>query len=145
MSTILITIYRPGSQPMSVQFYKFTKFFERLGGCSLPVTITEDLNIYPERATDTDVFTEILASFDLNQFVNNSTNDIGAFWISLWHRRPPAGGYCCGQQWSIRPFICVVDGQLSSTTTHLHYVNSSLLERFKRQITLATATAADWI
>ena len=78
-SSILVTIYRPGSQPTSVKFYEeFAKLLERLAGYSLPVTFTRVLNVHFEKEADTDAckLTEMLASFVLNQFVNTSAHKL---------------------------------------------------------------------
>ena len=66
VSSLLVVLYRPGSQPITWKFFNdLTTLLELLCLLSLPITITGDLNVYIERPYDADPgrLLELLTAF----------------------------------------------------------------------------------
>ena len=80
VSSLLVVIYRPGSQPITPKFFDYhTKLLESLCLLSLPIPITGDLNVHIERPDDADSgrLLELLTAFRLVQQIELSTHDAG--------------------------------------------------------------------
>ena len=79
-STILATVYMPGSADPSVTFFKeFASPLKILSTFDLPVIITGDHNVHLERSSDDDAvkYNAIIFSFGLVQHVSSSTHNLG--------------------------------------------------------------------
>jgi len=77
---IILSVYRPGSKPLTDEFYKeFTTLLESLATYRCPVIILGDLNIHLERCNEVRVaeLNDLLESFDLCQCVKQSTHRNG--------------------------------------------------------------------
>ena len=77
---IILTVYRPGSTPVSDAFFRqFEVMIERLALMSGVIAITGDINIRLDRPTDPHCvqFNELLDSFGLQQLVVQPTHRLG--------------------------------------------------------------------
>ena len=80
VSSLLVVIYRPGSQPITPKFFDdLTTLLESLCLLSLPIIITGDLNVHIERPDDADPgrLPELPTAFGLVQHVESPTHDVG--------------------------------------------------------------------
>ena len=79
-STVVVTIYCPGSQLITTTFFEeLSKLLERLATYTIAVTITGDINIHSERAADVNTckVVETLESVGFHQFVGTPTHELG--------------------------------------------------------------------
>ena len=80
VSSLFVVIYRPGAQPITPKFFnELTTLLESLCLLSLPITITDDLNIHIERPDDADPgrLLKLLTAFGLIQDVESQTHTAG--------------------------------------------------------------------
>lgn len=75
----LFVIYRPPSSPFQQFFDEFSKLLESLSRSSVPFIIAGDFNIHVDNTQNSSAskFLNILASFNLNQHVTESTHVAG--------------------------------------------------------------------
>ena len=77
---VIVSLYRPGSKPLTAEFFSdFTSLLEALATFRCKLVLMGDVNIHLERTDDVRVcaFTDLLSSFDLYQYVGQSTHSAG--------------------------------------------------------------------
>ena len=77
---IVLSLYRPGSKPLTSEFLlEFTMLLEALATSRCPLILLGDLNIHFELSNNVHVseFVDLLSSFDLKQFVQESSHKAG--------------------------------------------------------------------
>jgi len=77
---VLLGVYRPGSQEVSIAFFKeLATMFERLSVYSCPVVICGDFNVHDDDASCADAvrLADLLQSFGYVQHVTTATHTAG--------------------------------------------------------------------
>ena len=80
ISTIVVLVYRPGSQNITQQFFtELSQLFAHLSSSPTPFVVTGDLNIRLDRPTDSHTvqFTDVMSAFNLVQHVQQPTHQQG--------------------------------------------------------------------
>ena len=86
VSSLLVVIYRPDSQPITPKFFDdLTTLLESPCLLSLPKTIIGDLNVHIERSDDADHgrLLELMTAFGLVQHVESPTHDAGGLLVVI--------------------------------------------------------------